>query len=94
MNLTLPIAHYQAQGTSFFIYSTRNGYRAPAFHALDFSMTCKLRKGRFILSVMNVYNRKNVFTIYTSRNEFSWEPEIHKMYLFGTLPSISYQFTF
>ena len=31
MNLTLPIAHYKTQGTSFYIYSTRNGYRAPAF---------------------------------------------------------------
>lgn len=94
MNLTLPVAHYQTQGTTFFIYSTRNGYRAPAFHELDLSMTCKLRKGRFIFSVMNVYNRKNVFTIYTSRQDFTKEPEMHKMYLYGSLPSVSYQFEF
>lgn len=94
MNLTLPVAHYLAQGATFFVYSTRNGYRAPAFHGLDLSMACKLRKGRFVLSVMNVYNRKNVFTIYTSREEFTREPEMHKMYLYGTLPSVSYQFKF
>lgn len=94
MNLTVPISHYQAQGTSFYIYSSRNGYRAPAFHELDLSMTCKTRKGRFILSVINAYNRKNVFTLYTSRNEYSFDPEVHKMYLYGILPSVSYQFTF
>ena len=95
MNLTLPIAHYKTQGTSFYIYSTRNGYRAPAFHQLDLSMACKLRKGRLIFSVINVYNRKNVFTMYTSRSEFSFRDlEIHKMYLYGTLPSVSYQFKF
>lgn len=94
MNLTLPVSHYMTQGSTFFIYSTRNGYRAPAFHELDLSMTCKLRKGRFVLSVINVYNRKNVFTIYTSKQEFTREPEIHKMYLYGTLPSVSYQFEF
>lgn len=95
MNLTLPIAHYKTQGTTFYIYSKRNGYRASAFHQLDLSMTCKLRKGRLIFSVINTYNRKNVFTIYTSRSEFSFRDlEIHKMYLYGTLPTISYQFTF
>lgn len=95
MNLTVPIAHYNTQGTAFYIYSSRNGYRAPAFHELDLSMTCKTRKGRFILSVINAYNRKNVFTLYTSRNEYSFsEIEVHKMYLYGVLPSVSYQFTF
>lgn len=59
MNLTLPIAHYRVNGTAFYIYSTRNGYRAPAFHELNLSMTCKTgKRGRLILSVMNVYNRK------------------------------------
>ena len=58
-------------------------------------MACKLSKGRLIFSVINVYNRKNVFTMYTSRSEFSFRDlEIHKMYLYGALPSISYQFTF
>ena len=95
MNLTLPIAHYKTQGTSFYIYSTRNGYRAPAFHQLDLSMACKLRRERLMSSVINVYNRKNVFTMYTSRSEFSFRDlEIHKMYLYSTLPSVSYQFKF
>ena len=96
MNLTLPIAHYRVNGTAFYIYSTRNGYRAPAFHELNLSMTCKTgKRGRLILSVMNVYNRKNVFTIYTSRDDYDFSDiGMHKMYLYGALPSISYQFTF
>ena len=45
--------------------------------------------------VINVYNRKNVFTMYTSRSEFSFRDlEIHKMNLYGTLPSVSYQLKF
>lgn len=95
MNLTLPVSHYRVQGTAFYIYTERNGYRAPAFHQLDLSMNCKLKKGSLILSVINAYNRKNVFTLYTSREEFSFRDlQIHKMYLYGTLPSVSYQFTF
>lgn len=44
---------------------------------------------------MNVYNRKNVFTIYTSRDDYDFSDiGMHKMYLYGALPSISYQFTF
>ena len=37
MNLTMPIGKYDFQGTVLYIYSSRNGYRAPAFHQLDFS---------------------------------------------------------
>lgn len=96
MNLTVPIGHYRTNGTTFYVYSARNGYRAPAFHELDLSMTCKTGKGgRLTLSVMNVYNRKNVFTVYTGRNEYNFsEIGLYKMYLYGTLPSVSYQFTF
>ena len=90
------IKEYWGMNYIGYIYSTRNGYRAPAFYELGLSMTCKTGKGgRLILSVMNAYNRKNVFTIYTSRDDYDFSDiGMHKMYLYGVLPSISYQFTF
>lgn len=95
MNLTLPIGQYYFQGIPFSIYSSRNGYRAPAFHQLDFSATKELRKGSLVFSVTNVYNRKNVFTIYAGRDMYSvGAPIINKMYLYGVVPSISYNFKF
>ena len=39
MNLTLPVGKYYFHHSVFYIYSGRNGYRAPAFHQLDFSTT-------------------------------------------------------
>ena len=36
-----------------------------------------------------------LFTIYTSRDDYDFSDiGMHKMYLYGALPSISYQFTF
>lgn len=96
MNLTLPIAHYRTNGTTPYTYSTRSGCRAPAFRELNLSMTCKTGKGgQLTLSVVNIYNRKGVFTIYTSRDDYSFSDiGMHKVYLYGTLSSISYQSTF
>lgn len=95
MNLTLPMGQYYFQGIPFSIYSSRNGYRAPAFHQLDLSATKELRKGSLSFSIINVYNRKNVFSIYAGRDRYSPEaPIINKMYLYGAVPSISYSFKF
>lgn len=95
MNLTLPIGQYYSQGIPFSIYTSRNGYRAPAFHQLDFSATKELKKGSLSFSFINVYNRKNVFSIYVGRDRNSTsKPVINKMYLYGVVPSISYNFKF
>ena len=36
MNLTLPVGKYELHGAVLYIYSSRNGYRAPAFHRFGF----------------------------------------------------------
>lgn len=97
MNVTLPSAKYASQGAVLFIYTERNGYRAPAFHQLDLSGTYRFNKGRSLtLSVINVYSRKNVFSIYAGREGYSsmHRSMLYKMYLYGIVPSLTYSFKF
>lgn len=93
MNLTLPVGQYYYDQYIYYIYSSRNGYRAPAFHQLDFSIAYHSRRSAITLSVINVYNRKNVFTMYASRDGGD-ESQGYKMYLYGVLPSLSYRLNF
>lgn len=97
MNLTLPIGKYNSEGVLVYIYSKRNGYRAPAFHQLDFAATWRIRQDRSLsLSIINAYSRKNVFSIYAGRQgHFSvGNSRIYKLYLYGIVPSITYSFKF
>jgi hypothetical protein len=97
MNLTLPIGKYESEHVLVYIYSARNGYRAPAFHQLDFSATWRIRQDRSLsLSIINAYSRKNVFSIYAGRQgHFSvGNGRIYKLYLYGIVPSLTYSFKF
>lgn len=97
MNLTLPVGKYHYHEAVFYIYSGRNGYRAPAFHQLDLATTYRLKKDRTLtLSIANVYNRKNTFSMYAGRDgvvsvNYS---RIYKLYLYGIVPSLTYTFKF
>ena len=94
--VTIPSGSFNYLGTFFVTYTERNGYRVEDFHELNLSVTWipkphKQRyRGSWNLSVMNVYNRKNVFSIYMER----WGMEMSKMYLYGVLPMVSYDFRF
>lgn len=97
MNLTLPVGKYDFQGVLLYIYSSRNNYRAPAFHQLDLSATYRLNKGVLTCSLINLYNRKNVFSIYAGRgNNYNSmvSTKVYKVYLYGMLPSLTYSFKF
>ena len=96
MNLTLPVGKYYFHHSVFYIYSGRNGYRAPAFHQLDFSTTYRWKNRSLSLSIINAYNRENVFSIYAGRNgNFSIaQPLMYKLYLYGIVPSLTYTFKF
>jgi hypothetical protein len=87
----------------------RNGYRMPAFHRLDISVTLNPRKnlnrnfkGQWVFSIYNVYNRQNPFTIYTRTAKDSdgnvigdgTQKEARMIYLFPILPSVTYNFKF
>lgn len=96
MNLTLPIGTYHYENSLLYVYSSRNGYRAPAFHQLDLSATYKWRRSSLVCSFVNVYNRKNVFSIYAGRDDKTSiaRSQAYKMYLYGFVPSLSYNFKF
>lgn len=98
MCLTLPVGKYHFHDAVFYIYSARGGYRAPAFHELSLAGTYWLKPGRssLTLSVNNVYNRKNAFSVYAGRDGYASMdyPRIYKMYLYGIVPSLTYSFKF
>ncbi|MFN3784923.1 MAG: TonB-dependent receptor [Spirosomataceae bacterium] len=81
----------------------RNNYRIPDTHRLDISATLKnkyalFKKGEseWVLSVYNVYNRKNPFSVYVRQNpENPSQTQAVRLAVFGSiLPAITYNFKF
>jgi hypothetical protein len=98
--ITLPVEKYlDDNGNEIQVYQRRNGFRMAAYHRLDLSATFTKVKKRYtrnwIISVYNLYNRKNPFYIYLgSEMEPPFKPVFKQVSLFPVLPSISYQFKF
>lgn len=93
--LTLPLSAYMGpDGNKVVIYGERNAYRMPAYHRADVSIKFTKEKKRgeraWVISVYNLYNRKNPFFIYQSTESNSYR----QVSLFPILPSITYQFRF
>lgn len=91
--ITLPIGYYQGvNGEDVAIYGSRNGYRMPSYNRGDLAARFTKKKPRWerawIVSVYNVYNRKNPFFIYEVNGSFK------QVSLFPIIPSITYQFKF
>jgi hypothetical protein len=92
--LTAPSAKYDLDGTTYYYYNERNGYRAPAYHRLDISANYskKLRRATRVWSfgVYNAYNRYNPFTIRFKNDDKSPTGTIaEQTSLFGIVPSVS-----
>ncbi len=99
--VTMPVGKFVYEGTAFPFYSSRNGYRLPDYHRLDVAVTLddRVKPGRtyagsWTLSVYNAYNRANPFSIYSREKEDGSGTEAVMTYLFGILPSVTYNFTF
>lgn len=105
--ITLPELKYNYGGNQLVYYSDRNAYRLPDYHRLDISITLdetlrikKKWKGSWTLSIINVYGRKNAYSVYYKKDqpmessnyrEFS----TYKLYIIGRpLPTLTYNFTF
>jgi hypothetical protein len=99
-NLTVPEGTFQFYGASFNYYTQRNAYRVPAFHQLDVSISYhpeakKKLQSEFLLSINNVYNRKNVFMVYIRPDQFNLDQsKSYMLYLYGIFPSVAYSFKF
>lgn len=87
-------AHYQGV---FPYYEGRNGYKKPLFHELNVSAQYKFwqsKTHRFQLEmdfgVNNIYNQKNMFSLmYVGKYN-----QLRKMYLFGIVPFVSFNFKY
>lgn len=100
--VTMPVGRYEYNGKTYPVYSSRNGYRLPDYHRLDLSATYEKPRtehkkygSSLTLSVYNAYARKNAFSIYFRENpDDRSKTEAMKMYLFGLVPSLTYNFNF
>ena len=100
MPTTYPVGRFEVDGEYFPIYSDRNEYRKPDYHRLDLAYTYtpkpnsgKRYKGEWVFSVFNAYGRKNPWTISYNQEE-SGKPYAEMVYMFGVLPSVTYNFKF
>lgn len=78
-------------------YGSRNSFRTPPYHRLDFSFNFvnenEYGKRTFSLGLYNAYNSTNPFYYYFARNN-EGELKLHALTLFPLIPSISYSFRF
>jgi hypothetical protein len=105
--ITLPERKYFVGNDAVVVFSNRNEYRIPDYHRLDLSITCdeslrlkKKWKGSWTVALLNVYGRKNPYTIYykaetpnaiNDYNPFS----MYKLFLIGRpIPTLTYSFIF
>jgi hypothetical protein len=98
--VSFPVGRMEFDGQNIPIYTERNGYRMPDYHRLDLSLTllnkpAKKYRTSWNFSVYNAYARQNTWA-YTFRQseEMPKEPQLYKLYLFGIVPSITYNFKF
>ncbi|GHS90956.1 collagen-binding protein [Bacteroidia bacterium] len=98
---TYPTGRFEINGEYFPIYSGRNEYRKPDYDRLDLSLTYvpnpdskKWWKGEWNFSIYNVYSRKNPWMITYNQDDATGLPYAEMIYLFGIVPSITYNFKF
>jgi len=105
--VTLPELKYEYGGKQYIYYSDRNKYRLPDYHRLDLAITLdeSLRlkqkwKGSWTFSVLNVYGRKNPYSVFyksASKLESAFNESFNLYNLFiiaKPIPTLTYNFTF
>ena len=99
--VTYPYGQYTIGNTTYAVYNgSRNESRYPAYHRMDLSLTWQLPDRRWKrwdselnISVYNVYAHHNTWAV-TFDQDGEGGVKTERMYLFSTVPSISYQFKF
>ncbi|NVK50882.1 MAG: TonB-dependent receptor [Cyclobacteriaceae bacterium] len=99
--VTFPEAKFDYSGNSLAYFNRRNEQRLPDFHRLDLAVNFKLKgQGRFFedgdwtFSVLNVYGRKNPFSLFFV-DEAGAPPQALRLAVLGVpLPSLSYSIKF
>jgi hypothetical protein len=98
--VTYPEAKFDYSGNSLAYFDRRNEQRLPDFHRLDFAVNFKLKgngkfyDGDWTFSILNVYGRKNPFSLFFA-DEFGAPPQALRLAILGVpLPSLSYSIKF
>lgn len=98
--VTYPTAKFLHLDQDIAFYDTRNQNRILDYHRLDMSLTFsfntdrKLLDGEWVLSVYNVYARRNAFSIFFDDLPNN-PPQAYKLTIMGiALPSLSYNVKF
>ena len=99
--VTYPNGQFQYEGLSIATYAPRNSDRLPAYHRMDVSVNYKPRKyqntrfkGEWVLSIYNLYHRKNAASVSFGQNLETGANEATRTAIFGVVPSITYNFKF
>lgn len=106
--ITLPIESYRYEGHIVPVYGKRNASRLPDYHRLDvtFTLNPKEKENRknesyWSFGLYNVYDRHNASTAFVSAEledidviKNKGNSAYQKLYLFGIIPSVTYNFKF
>jgi hypothetical protein len=105
--VTLPEIQYGFGENQIVYFSDRNKYRLPDYHRLDISISLyenlkknQKGKGSWTFSIMNVYGRKNAYSVFYKKETPSELNDykiysLYKLYIIGRpLPTLTYNFTF
>lgn len=98
--ITFPSGKYEIDRNIVSYYTSRNGYRMPAYHRLDFGATLLLKEKRKFRSELNfglynAYGRKNAYSIlFRAKDSDRTQTEAVKLYLFSVIPSVTWNFKF
>ena len=94
--VTFPGGNYIVDGRLVPYYTSRNGYRMPAYHRLDISVTYYFSKNSNLnFSVYNVYDRQNAYAItFRQVPNDPTRTEAVQYTLFPIIPSLTYNFNF
>ncbi|MDZ7739285.1 MAG: TonB-dependent receptor [Bacteroidales bacterium] len=98
--VTFPEGKYSLNNILIPYFTARNAYRMPAYHRMDISLKIRGKERKkfntsWDISVYNVYNRHNAYSIYFRENENnSVATEAVKLSLFGIVPSVTFNMNF
>jgi outer membrane receptor for ferrienterochelin and colicin len=103
---TFPSERFEYNNTVVPVYSGRNDSRLPDYHRMDLGATYHFKKFKkngkprkvessLNLSIYNVYNRHNAYSIRFEPDETIWyDIDATKTFLFKVFPAITYNFHF
>ncbi len=105
--VALPEYTFNQGGYEMIYYSDRGKYRLPLYHRLDISISLdeslrkkKFWKGSWTFSILNLYGRKNIYSVFYKKENPNAQNNnkkysLNKLYLIGIpMPTLTYNFKF